>query len=430
MNINNQKKWLPWFMVFLGAAFYCYEYVLRLIPSVVVPELMESFNINAAQIGLISGAYYVGYVFSSGIVGPIYDRFLPRKVIILAIMACILGSGLFALAESLWLASFARFVIGFASAFGFIGVLKIGSMWVPKERFGAVAGLASFLGMLTAMTGQVKLSNLTAYLSWEQLSLNVGLSGFALLFLFIFFFRDAKQPALVTSKPVCSPWTFKKTFSSLMGLVHNKIFWMNGLIGCTTFLPITAFAELWGISYLEFAYDIPRQDAAFYNGLVFFGWACGGPFFGMLFDKTQNWGRTVLIGTLGALISILWILYMPCNRMTLPFLLFMFGFFGSSHVLAFISGRLLLPGQDGTALALTNFVIMMGGMIFQPLIGAALDLLARHTSLSITALYESAMCVIPLGLLLTVYFIIRIQSHVAAKQDQLEAFDGEQNLAY
>lgn len=408
---NKLTKWLPWSMVFLGAVFYCYEYILRLIPSVMVPELLQAFNISHTHVGLLSAAYYVGYVLSSAVAGPIIDKFLPRKVISLALFACVLGCILFAIAQTLWLAGFARFVIGFASAFGFVGVLKIGSMWLPHNRFGAVAGLASFLGMMTAMGGQNGLSHMMANLHWQQLSYQAGMVGLGLLIVFIFALRDKSS----CSKQVCAQQA-SHSKGDIKQFLWSRAFWMNGIIGCTTFLPITAFAELWGIPYIEHAYGYVRQDAAFYNSMVFFGWAFGGPVFGLLFDATQNWGRTAFWGTLGALISIMMVLFMPQGPIGLTVLLFAFGFFGSSHVLVFISGKALLPGKDGTALALTNFMIMLGGMIFQPLIGWAIDWLARHADLGQFAIYEVAMSVIPLGLVITLFLIHKLQKELPRPQ--------------
>ncbi len=405
------SKFVPWWMVFLGAAFYCYEYLLRLIPSVMVPELMHTFDIQAAKIGLLSSAYYIGYVMSSGIVGPILDRYLPRKVILTATLFCVIGCYLFAMAPNFLTASMARFIIGFASAFGFIGVLKIGAMWLPKERFGAVAGMASFLGMMTAMSGQNGLCAMMDSMPWQDLSSKAGLVGLVLLIAIVLFLKDRPEHQSNITHEQPQKWS---------SFLKSKFFWINGIIGCTTYLPLIAFADLWGVSFVEHTFSISRTDAAFYNSMVYLGWAFGAPFFGMMYDATQKWGPVLISGTIAALASIVWVVYFPPHASMIGVLLFLFGFFGSSHVLVFISCRYLMPGKDGTALALTNFFIMIGGMTFQPFIGFALDTLSRYANLSESAQYGFALSVIPIGFFATLLLIVPLHREIKRLQNKPE----------
>ena len=60
--------------VFLAALFYCHEYLLRVLPSVIVPELMLSLKIGASQVGLISSFYFLTYTLLQ-VVGNYYDHF-------------------------------------------------------------------------------------------------------------------------------------------------------------------------------------------------------------------------------------------------------------------------------------------------------------------------------------------------------------------
>jgi len=41
------------------------------------------------------------------------------------------------------------------SAFAFVGVLKLASLWLPPSRFAFIAGLATSLGMVGAMVGDI-----------------------------------------------------------------------------------------------------------------------------------------------------------------------------------------------------------------------------------------------------------------------------------
>ena len=51
---------LPWLICGVGALFYCYEYFLRVTPSVMQPELMSTFGITM-RCSVPSALYYNAY---------------------------------------------------------------------------------------------------------------------------------------------------------------------------------------------------------------------------------------------------------------------------------------------------------------------------------------------------------------------------------
>ncbi len=58
-NTNNTFRGLmPWIICGLGAVFYCYEYLLRISPSVMTHELMVMYDLTATEVGLFSAYYY------------------------------------------------------------------------------------------------------------------------------------------------------------------------------------------------------------------------------------------------------------------------------------------------------------------------------------------------------------------------------------
>ncbi|MGL9681492.1 MAG: hypothetical protein ACR5K2_00455 [Wolbachia sp.] len=61
-------------MGLLVSLFYVYQYILRVIPSVVVPELMVRFNIGTTKIGQFCGLYYAGHVLAHIPAGIFLDR--------------------------------------------------------------------------------------------------------------------------------------------------------------------------------------------------------------------------------------------------------------------------------------------------------------------------------------------------------------------
>ncbi|MGL9760888.1 MAG: MFS transporter [Wolbachia sp.] len=84
-----QRNFLIWL---LASLFYAYQYILRVIPNVIAPELITSFSIGAVEIGQFEGLYYVGYVLAHIPVGILLDRFGAKCIMPLCIMLTSLGA--------------------------------------------------------------------------------------------------------------------------------------------------------------------------------------------------------------------------------------------------------------------------------------------------------------------------------------------------
>ena len=134
---NNRSKVysvLPWVISGLGALYYCYEYFLRISPSVMIPELMKAYDLTGAEVGSLSAFYYHAYVPMQIVVGLLMDRFGPRRLLALACLCSVLGTYMFAGSHSIIIAQIGRFLIGFGAAFAFVGALKLATIWLPIYR--------------------------------------------------------------------------------------------------------------------------------------------------------------------------------------------------------------------------------------------------------------------------------------------------------
>jgi glucose-6-phosphate-specific signal transduction histidine kinase len=80
-----------------------------------------------------------------------------------------------------------------------------------------------------------------------------------------------------------------------------------------------------------------------------------------------------------------------------------------------------LKALAGSALAVTNMIVMLGGVLFQPLIGKFLDILAskRHTLLTYTwqnystSDFQQALTLLPVGIFLSLILLFFIKKKPA-----------------
>ena len=95
--------------------------------------------------------------------------------------------------QSIWVAQIGRFMVGFGSAFAFVGILQLARLWLPRERFAIVSGLTLMLGMLGGLFGDVVLTDLVNRLGWRQASYSAAAFGFGLSILIFFVLRNRKR---------------------------------------------------------------------------------------------------------------------------------------------------------------------------------------------------------------------------------------------
>jgi len=374
--------------------------------------LRSHFNLSATGFGFLSAFYYYAYVPMQLPVGVLMDRFGPRRLLTIACLICVVGTFLFASTPLFWVAATGRFLVGLGSAFAFVGVLKLATIWLPEDKLAMVAGIATALGTIGAMIGDNLLGGMVAKIGWQQTVNFSAIFGVGLIFVLWFGIRDQKRH-LRQSGTIDS---IKKNMVDLGIIVRNKQIWINGLYGCLVYLPTTVFAELWGIPYLRHAHGLTESGANAANSLLFLGFTIGAPLMGFISDKIKRRKLPMLVGASGAAVVMIVILYMPgLNQTSINILMCLLGLLYSAQAIVFAVGRELSPKEAaGTAIAMTNMIVMIGAMFLQPVVGRLLDwsMLARTSAQAIPIQvdkmqqlytahdYQFALSIIPLGILI------------------------------
>lgn len=435
-NTKNRRYMLgAWLICGLGAIFYAYEYFLRISPSVMETALRQHFNLSATGFGLLSAYYHYAYVPMQLPVGVLMDRFGPRRLLCIACLICVAGTFMFADTFVFGIAAAGRFLVGLGSAFAFVGVLKLATLWLPEDKLGMVAGMAAALGTIGAMIGDNLLGHMVWLMGWQQTVNFTAIFGIGLIAVLWFGIRDHKRE--VKNQDSGTINTFRKSMIDLGIIVANKQFWINAVYGCLVYLPTTVFAELWGIPYLHHAHALTHSDARLCNSVLFLGFTIGAPLMGYISDKLKRRKLPMLVGATGAAVSMMLILYMPGLTLSqLTILMFLLGLLYSVQSLVFAVGREVSPNEAaGTAIAITNMIVMLGAMFLQPLVGRLLDwsLFCRNSNASLSmenlpvekisqlytpADYQFALSIIPLGIVIAAiltFFLRETHAHAPPK---------------
>jgi len=288
---------------------------------------------------------------------------------------------LFALSATLSAATAGRFLIGASAAFSLVGAMAIAGQWFRPERFAALSGLAMAGGMVGGMFGQAPLRLAVEATDWRTTTLALSLGGVALGIGAWFSVRDRWRGS----------GGLGNVLSSLGIVSSHRQTWLIALAGLGTSAPLLAFAGLWGVPFLETAYGLPRTHAATLTSLIFAGWAVGAPLFGWLSDRIGRRRAPLLIGLVLETAALAVLVYLPGLPLAaLAGLCFLVGFFGSTQIVCFALVRENHPpALSGTAIGFVNGMITGAGALFQPLVGALLDLAWKGESVHGARVYDT-----------------------------------------
>ena len=367
----HRYSWYGWFVCCLAATFYCYEYLLRIEPSVMEIQLRQHFlSLSAGGLGLLSSMYYWAYTPMQAVVGVLTDRYGPRKTLTAAIGFCVLGTFIFADTQLIYVAAIGRFLVGCGSAFAFVGVLKLVAMWLPEKYFAVFAGLTTSLGMLGALCGDIGMTWMVHHLGWHEVLILSAFVGIALIPIFYFFVHER-----LIHEPASANEDLKHYMLGFIKLIKKKDILIAGVVGCLMYLSLSAFAEMWGIPFLQRVMPGPHVMASTLNAMVFLGWLIGGPISGLLSQYFKSRRQLLIWGSIAAALCFCVILYNPAiSSVAMGGLLFLFGVLCSPQVLCFAVGRDHVHLKSAaSAAAAINMLVMVSGMLLQPLMSRILD---------------------------------------------------------
>ena len=377
---------------FLAAFFLLYEMSVQSSPSVMALSMMRELSLNPAVFGTVMGCYFYSYSIMQIPSGLLFDRFSSKNLIIMATLACSLGSLLFSVSHSIWSLAGARFITGFGSAFAFVGVLVIADQWFEARFFPILVGIAQLLAALGAMVGEMPLAYWVNHLGWSHTSFILSVIGLLLMLAILLGMRSTKPSIPLEKKPIKQ--SLKHIFNS------PQTFWV-ALYAFCSWAPITIFAELWGVPYLINAYGMSSIQAPLSISIIWIALALFSPFLGWYSQKTHSRKPLLQYCALIGLIAICILLFIPHLSFILIYLaLAGLGFAAAGQILSFALVKDNNQECDlAAAIGFNNMAVVLGGAFFQPLTGF---LLHEHASLHtnqgslMASDYRFALLIIPI----------------------------------
>jgi len=138
---------------------YFFSALLRAITATLAPVFNRELDLSAGQLGLLAGAYFLGFSAMQLPLGQSLDRFGPKRTLIALLLVAVAGTAAFALAGNLGQMLAARLVIGVG-----VSACLMAPLTFFRRRYSAAAQLRANSWML--MTGSLGMLASTLPVQW------------------------------------------------------------------------------------------------------------------------------------------------------------------------------------------------------------------------------------------------------------------------
>lgn len=399
-----------WLVVSL---FYAYQYIFRVLPNLLIPELTTLFGIQASDIGSL-GIYYLAYGLFHIPIGLCVDRFSAKKVIPICIIACVLGNIPLVLGES-WSGTIAgRFLVGAGSSAAPIGLFKVISMYFHDRLFARLLGISVALGLVGAVFGGEPLQRAFIMYGWQNVTNIILAFGVVLAILSYFSLSARHEPNMREDSTV---WT------DLKMVMSSKYVLLLGVFGGMMLGPLEGFADAWGKEFLIAVYNLDVNMAVRFPSLMFLGMIVGCIFLSYLGSKTQAYYAISIFAAIVMASIFIFVLSGQCDYKLMYLLFTMVGVLSAYQILLVYKATTYMPKRlTGLTSAVTNSIIMGFGFVFHKMIGSIMARFAYVLNDKVVYPNEAfikALSVIPIGLLMAAVGLIVLKVYDAKLEKKL-----------
>lgn len=340
--------------------------------GVIAPEMMAELNIDARSIGLSSGAFFVIFAVLQVPIGVLFDRYGARRVVSAMLIFAVAGSCLFALAQSLDLLVFGRFLIGLGFAGGMVGSLVVLSRWHNPTDFTRAMTILFAAANLGSLLATSPLAAANDWIGWRSTFLVLAAVTAVMGLVFFLVVRDARPDADERTK---RPDTIG---DSIRGM--REVFRVPGLLSV---LPLIALGYasvitiigLWGAPYLHEVHGLDSLGSGNVLSILALIFVVGTLTYGPIQRRAAGFRRVVVAGSVGSAVLLLILAAVANTTLIVTVaLLAAICLIGAFSVVLMGHGVALIPAElVGRGTTTLNGVLMGGTAILQIVSGLIVE---------------------------------------------------------
>lgn len=354
------------------AAGYFLSYLFRTINGQAASGFAAAFDLGPRDLGLLTSAYFLAFAAMQLPAGVLIDRYGPRRVQSVLLLAASAGAGLFASAHTWPMLLGGRALIGLGCSGAFVTGVKAVALWLPPER--RTRGNASLVmcGGLGAMAASMPSWSGAYGLDWRALFGVLAILALAVSALVWMLVPDT-APAPAGTGGVKAGGVR----AGLLKVTADPRFWRVAPLSATVVGSVFAFHGLWAARWLADVAGLGPQAIGLVLLAMGAGLTAGAAGFGLLAARLRRHGVTTP-QFFGAACAVFLVAEaaVALNAPVPPALIFgVFAVFGAITVLSFtIIGELFPTGLVGRANGALNLLHLGTAFAMQAGIGAVVAL--------------------------------------------------------
>lgn len=265
---------------------YYLSYAFRTVNAVLGPGLAVEFGLSAAQLGLLTGVYFLSFGLVQIPLGVLLDRFGPRRTE--GTLLVLAAAGVFAFANSHSYESLvlSRALIGLGVSACLMASIQAFVLWFPPERTATMIALAYSMGGLGALTASAPFEFALRYFEWRQIFHAFAAVTLALAAVFALVVPEHPGPRR-TAK-------LRELFAGFVQIGRDRAFWRVAFCVGANQCAVLALFTLWITTWLRDVAGYDRAAAAAALAWVAVSLSAGYLFFGRLADAWTAKGRSTL----------------------------------------------------------------------------------------------------------------------------------------
>ncbi len=341
-----------------GVGYYM-SYLFRTVNAIISPQLVRDVGLTPADLGLMTSAYFVTFAAAQLPLGIILDRYGPRRVQSALMIVAAAGAALFAFGTDAVTMVIGRGIVGLGVSGCLMAALKANVMWFPREKIPVVNGLTFAFGTAGALSSTVPLELVIQVVEWRSV-----FWGLAVVSVFSGLLIWLAVPQRTPEARAATPGRtgVRAQLDDLGQVYGSAFFWRISTMIVLHNGVFLSYQSLWAAPWLRDVAGLDRGGVADAMFLFNAGMLVGVLSIGVLAERLMRRGIPPVVlagGGIGfsLVIQILFALQWTAFPGALCAL---FGFFGSSSVLAYAVLNQHFPatltGRVNTAQNMLTFI--------------------------------------------------------------------------
>lgn len=405
MSTSRNIAWMTWL---IASFFYAYQYILRIMPSMMMGDITQQFHIDAALFGQFSGVYYIGYSLMHLPIGIMLDRFGPKNVLTVCIFLTVLGLTPLIWSDHWIYPVMGRALIGIGSSAAILGTFKIIRIAFREKYFSRMLSFSVTIGLIGAIYGGEPVSLMKAMWGYQTV-VNIFILIGVLLAVMTYLIVPAEKPKQQHSVSA----DIKTVFTNWKVILI--CFFAGMMVG-----PLEGFSDVWGPEFLKHVYGFNPNIANSLPSMIFIGMCVGAPVLSIIAEKTGYYLGVIMAAGLTMFTIFAWMLSGEFDLQGLSVSFFVVGIGCAYQILAIYKASTYVPENlAGLTTAVANMIIMSFGYAFHSLIGYVIHSCAE---MGTSNAYIYGISIIPAALMIGVLGILYLAAndtkHVAITPEQ------------